>query len=278
MDIAGLSGIIEQVKRAVFRIVSFRRLSAAGGNPMDVVAVIAVICAYVIKGMCGYANTLVFSTIMSFTANNINISPLELIQGYPSNILISWQERKSISPKVCIPLSVFVILGSIPGAIILKNADTQLLKVLFGLVVAAVGIEMFFREYQKEHKKTSPVILAVIGILSGILCGLFGIGALLAAYVSRTTENNSQFKGNMCVVFLVENTFRIILYSVTGILTPVIFKSALLLLPFMLIGLAAGIFLSKKISEKIVKKIVIILLVLSGLSLVINNIGAIRLP
>lgn len=244
---------------------------------MDLVAVIAVICAYVIKGMCGYANTLVFSSIMSFSANNINISPLELIQGYPSNILISWQERKSISPKVCIPLSVLVILGSIPGAIFLKNGNTQLLKILFGLVVAAVGIEMFFREYQKEQKKTSPVVMAIIGILSGVLCGLFGIGALLAAYVSRTTENNSQFKGNMCIVFLVENTFRIILYSVTGILTPEIFRSALLLLPFMLAGLIIGIYLSKKVREKIVRKIVIILLILSGLSLVINNIGVFRL-
>lgn len=239
---------------------------------MGITAIIAVICAYIIKGMCGYANTLVFSTIMSFTTNNINISPLELIVGYPSNILIAWKERKAVSAKVCIPLSVLVILGSIPGALFLKNGNTQLIKVVFGLAVVLVGIEMFAREFLKEKKKTSPVTLAFIGIISGVLCGLFGIGALLAAYVSRTTENTSQFRGNICVVFIVENTFRIILYTFTGIITLQIFKSALLLMPFMLVGLLTGMLLTKIASEKLIKNVMIILLVLSGFSLIITNV------
>ena len=242
------------------------------GEKMEITAIIAVICAYIIKGMCGYANTLVFSTIMSFTTSNINISPLELIVGYPSNFLIAWKERKEVSAKVCIPLSILVILGSIPGALFLKNGNSQLVKVVFGLVVVLVGIEMFAREFLKEKKKTSPVILAFIGIISGVLCGLFGIGALLAAYVSRTTENTSQFRGNICVVFIVENTFRIILYTVTGIITLQIFKNSLLLMPFMLVGLITGMLLTKIVSEKMIKNIVIILLVLSGLSLIITNV------
>ncbi|MEI8200017.1 MAG: sulfite exporter TauE/SafE family protein [Eubacteriales bacterium] len=240
---------------------------------MDIVAVIAVLCAYLVKGMCGFANTLVFSTIMSFKANNIMISPIELIVGYPSNILIAWKERKSISAKICIPLSALVILGSIPGALFLKNGNTQLIKLLFGVVVVFIGLEMFFREFQKGKEKTSPVILIILGILSGILCGLFGIGALLAAYVSRTTENSSAFKGNICIVFLVENSFRIILYSVIGIVDFEILKNALMLFPFMLIGLFAGMFLSKSVSERIVKNTVIILLIFSGISLIINSIS-----
>lgn len=243
---------------------------------MYIIAVIAVLCAYLVKGMCGFANTLVFSTIMSFTTDNITISPIELIVGYPSNILIAWKERKAISAKICFPLSVLVILGSIPGALFLKNGNTQLIKLLFGFVVVFIGMEMFFREFQKGKEKTAPAILIILGVLSGILCGLFGIGALLAAYVSRTTENSSAFKGNICIVFMVENSFRIILYSVIGIINFEIFKNALLLFPFMLIGLFAGMFLAKVVSEKIVKNIVIILLILSGLSLIINSISVFR--
>jgi len=240
---------------------------------MEIITVIAVFCAFIVKGMCGFANTLVFSTIMSFSTNNVSISPLEVIVGYPSNIVMAWKERKSISVGTCIRLSVFVILGSIPGAIFLKNGNTEFIKVLFGLTVILVGIEAFFREYQKEKSKTSPAVLAVIGIVSGLLCGLFGIGALLAAYVSRTTENSSQFRGTICVVFLVENTFRIILYTITGIITFEIFKSAVVLIPVMLIGLVAGMILANIVDEKIVKKGVIVLLILSGISLIINNLS-----
>lgn len=234
-------------------------------------AIVAVLLAYIVKGMSGFANTLVFSSIMSYTSNNIHITPVELIVGYPTNLFIAWKERKDISAKVCIPLSVLVILGSIPGALFLKNGDTQLIKSLFGFAIVFIGIEMLLRERQEAKRKSSKLLLVIIGIVSGILCGLFGIGAFLVAYISRTTENQNQFRGNICVVFFVENTFRIILYSMTGILNMSIVSDALLLTPFMIIGLSFGILLSKKTSDQLVKKIVIVLLIISGISLIINN-------
>ncbi|MBS6194741.1 MAG: sulfite exporter TauE/SafE family protein [Clostridiales bacterium] len=238
---------------------------------MDLWMIVAALCAYLVKGMCGFANTLVFSTILSFHTSNIQISPLELILGYPSNIVIAWRERKALSARIYVPVSVMVIAGSIPGVYLLKNGNVQWIKLLFGIVVTGLGIEMLVREHRKKKRKTSPGKLAVIGILSGLLCGLFGIGALLAAYISRTTEDNSSFRGNLCVVFLVENTFRIILYGVTGILTKNLMIQALSLFPVMLTGLISGLWLSHQTGEKLIKKISIFFLILSGLSLTINQ-------
>lgn len=239
---------------------------------MITVTAIAVICAYIIKGMCGFANTLIFSTIMSFTTSNINISPIDLIIGYPSNIYIAWKERKGISMQIFLPLTVMVVIGMIPGVLLLSKGDVRFIKILFGVVITLIAIEMFFRERQKRRKKPSKILLFLIGVISGLLCGLFGIGALLAAYAGRTTQNQNQFKGNLCIVFAIENTIRIVLYILTGILNLVILKKAVLLLPFMVIGLVVGIFLSNKSSEKFIKNAVIILLIFSGVSLILNNI------
>lgn len=233
--------------------------------------ILATICAFFIKGLCGFANTLVFSTILSFGNNNINISPVELILGYPTNIIVTWKERKSIDWKVCLPLAALVLLGNLPGIFLLKNADTQLVKIVFGFVIIGIGLEMFFREKQRRKLKQSKLVLGFIGILSGILCGLYGIGALLAAYIGRVTDNSSSFKANICFVFIAENTFRIIMYGVMGILTPEIFKQAVILVPFMLLGLFLGMRSSKILDEKIVKKLVIIMLIVSGGALVWNN-------
>ena len=41
----------------------------------------AAILAYFIKGLCGFANTLVFTTLLSFGHSNISISPVELLLG-----------------------------------------------------------------------------------------------------------------------------------------------------------------------------------------------------
>ena len=174
------------------------------------------------------------------------------------------------SPKL-FPLAALVLVGSIPGAFLLKHVDARAVKVLFGVVVAALGAEMFSREYSKKRLRSSKIVLAIIGVTAGVLCGLFGVGALLAAYVSRVTEDGGSFKANISAVFIVDNTFRIVLYSALGLLTFDTLKTALLLLPFALAGLFLGMKCSSRMNESLVKKITSILLVLSGISLILKN-------
>ena len=235
--------------------------------------IIATLVAFFIKGLCGFANTLIFNGILRYTANNINISPLEVVLGYPSNIILVWKERKSLNWKIWLPLTVLVVAGSIPGIFLLKHTDAGLLKVIFGIAVIIIGIEMLFREMKSSNGKSggSKIILVLIGIISGLLCGLYGVGALLAAYVSRVSENSHEFKANICVVFVVENTIRIILYAATGILTLAVLKQVVILIPFMLAAVFLGMKSSSVLNEKVIKKIVIVLLILSGIVLIINN-------
>lgn len=232
---------------------------------------IATIAAFFVKGLCGFANTLVFTTILSFENNNVNISPVELFLGYPTNIILAWKERRSIQWKICLPLALLVIAGSIPGILFLKNADTTVIKIIFGFVIILIGLEMLLREFRPGKIKQSSIVLGVIGVLSGLLCGLYGIGALLGAYVSRVTDDSHAFKANICIVFLVENTLRIVLYTLWGIVTWEILKQAVILLPLMLVGLALGMWSSKLLPEKIVKRAVVIMLMISGLALILNS-------
>ena len=215
-------------------------------NPEMILWFIAAFTAYFVKGLCGFANTLIFSTILSFGAANA-------------------------STKVYLPLAILVLAGSIPGALILKNVDVRSIKLVFGFVVIALGMEMFTREFRKNRACASKLVLAIIGITAGMLCGLFGVGALLAAYVSRVTETNSSFKANISAVFIVDNTFRIILYKALGLLTLGTVKAVLLLIPFALLGLFTGMKCCGHMNEKNVRKITTVLLILSGISLVLKN-------
>lgn len=233
--------------------------------------IVATLCAFFIKGLCGFANTLVFTTILTFTNANVNISPVELLLGYPTNVILAWRERRSIQWRMCLPLIALVIAGSIPGALFLKNADTTIVKAIFGGVILVIGGEMLLREFRAKEAKQSRLLLAVIGVLSGLLCGLYGVGALLGAYMGRVTQDSSSFKGNICTVFLAETTFRIGLYSIWGILTADVLRQTALLLPFMLLGLWGGMYCAGKLNEKLVKKIVIVMLMVSGVALIFNS-------
>ena len=187
------------------------------------------------------------------------------------NIILTWKNRKQLDYKVYLPLELLILVGSIPGAILLKNVNVQSLKIVFGVFVILVAIEMLLREYRPTKMKDSKILLGIIGILSGLMCGLFGIGALLAAYVTRVTSTTDEFKANMSAVFIVENTVRIIFYCIIGVITLSSLKQSFMLMPFMLVGLFSGIKCAEYFDKKMVKKLVIVLLIISGAVLVIKN-------
>jgi uncharacterized membrane protein YfcA len=233
--------------------------------------ILATIAAYFVKGLCGFANTLVFTTVLSFGTANASISPIDLVLGYPTNLILTWKNRNRLDWKVWLPLSVLVLMGSVPGALLLKNADVRSIKLIFGLVVAALGTEMLLKKDGRQRRSAPKLLLALIGVAAGVLCGLFGVGALLAAYVSRVTDSGDAFKANISAVFIVDNTFRLILYSFLGLLTLDTVKLALLLLPLGLASLLLGIWCSRHMKEAPVRKATAALLVLSGLSLILKN-------
>ena len=233
--------------------------------------IFATFTSYIIKGLSGFANTMIFTAMLSFGSVNANISPVDLLLGYPANAILTWKNRKSLDPKVFIPLSAMVLAGSIPGSFLLKNVDASAIKVVFGVMIILLGSEMYLRERHPGKMKNSKIVLAVIGVIAGVLCGLFGVGALLAAYVSRVTDNGSGFKANISMVFLVESTFRIGLYIALKILTMEIFCHTLMLFPFSLLGLWIGMKCSSKMDDRIIKRLIVILLIVSGISLIVTN-------
>ena len=237
--------------------------------------ILAAFCAFFVKGLCGFANTLVFDTILGFGVNNVNISPVELILGYPANITLVYKNRKHINKNIVIPLIIVVILGSIPGAIVLRYVNANIVKMIFGVMVTLVGINMMYREYKPSAGKSHKVFDIVIGILAGAMCGMFGVGVLLAAFVSRVTKTSAEFKANLSLVFIAENTFRFITYIFLGVMTFDSLIKAICLVPVMIIGLWVGMKAGDIMDEKLIKKLVIIFLIISGIAMIVNNMNII---
>ncbi len=233
--------------------------------------VVATFLAYFVKGLCGFANTLVFDGVMGLSADISAVTPTEVFLSYPANMIMAFKERKRINWKLCIFMAVLIVAGGIPGAWFLKNASGTIVRVICGLVIAALGIEMLFREKSRITFKNSRAGMVLFGLICGVMCGAYGIGAILGAYLTRTSGDTHEFKANLNMVFTFENTFRIINYFLMGLLTLEAFIRALYLLPVMVAGIFAGMFTSKFLNEAIAKKVVICVLILSGAVLAISN-------
>lgn len=229
--------------------------------------------AYFVKGITGFGNTLVMSPLFSFFTTNKLITPVDLLLGLPANAVMAYRERRHINLKIVLPLTLMLIAGIIPGVFFLKAGNDRVLKAILGLAVVATGAEMLLRKPAGEGKhKASPAFLTAIGVISGVLCGMYGIGAMLVAYISRTTDSMGAFRANLCFVFLMENLCRLAIYSFSGIMTGEALWLSLLLLPAAALGLFIGMKVNPRLKPEAVKKAVIALMAISGTALFITNI------
>ncbi|MBR6668337.1 MAG: sulfite exporter TauE/SafE family protein [Clostridia bacterium] len=231
---------------------------------------LAVLVGYFVKGVAGIGNTLVVTSAMSYTRTNAEITPVELLLCIPTNLVVTWVYRKHINWKLAVAPLCMVLIGDILGVLLLKNVDVTAMKMVFGVVLILLSVEQLWRELRgKPGKAAHPALMLALGISAGVLCGMFGVGALLAAYLSRVTTDDMTYKGTMSVIFTVENAFRIVAYSVTGLLTTASLINAAMLLPFMGAGLFLGIRLSSRMNARTMRIIIGAMLLISGVPLLL---------
>jgi uncharacterized membrane protein YfcA len=198
---------------------------------------------------------------------------VELLLCVPTNLAVTWVYRKHINWKLAIAPMCMVLAGDILGVLLLKNVDVTAMKAVFGVVLILLSVEQLWRELRgKPGKSAHPALMLALGISAGVLCGMFGVGALLAAYLSRVTTDDMTYKGTMSVIFTVENAFRIVAYSVTGLLTTASLINAAMLLPFMGAGLFLGIRLSSRMNARTMRIIIGVMLLISGVPLLMAGV------
>ena len=230
----------------------------------------AALAGYFVKGVAGIGNTLVVTSLMAYTRTNAEITPVELLLCVPTNLAVTWVYRRHINWKLAVAPLCMVLAGDFLGVLLLKNVDVTAMKMIFGVVLMLLSVEQLWREWRgKPGKSGHPALMLTLGISAGVLCGMFGVGALLAAYLSRVTTDDQTYKGTMSVIFTVENFFRIAAYSAAGLLTRASLLNAAMLLPFMALGLFLGIRLSSRMNARTMRIIIGVMLLFSGVPLVL---------
>lgn len=234
---------------------------------------LVVLAAYFIKGITGFGNTLVMAPLFSFVVSNRFTTPVDLLISIPTNAWLVWKNRASINFRTVLPLSIMLLAGVIPGIMLLKTGNDLVLKLVLGIVIVALGIEMLYRKppEQTVGGKSNKALLAVIGLVSGVLAGMYGISAFLVAYISRTSTDRSQFRANLCSLFLVDNIFRLIWYSAAGIMTAEITRFTVFVAPAVVLGMYLGTKVDTGLKEDTVRKATIYLLIISGALLLVKS-------
>ena len=236
---------------------------------------ISTFLAFTVKGLVGFGDPLLFTPLLSVYMPNSLITPVFAPVSPFLNVGLVWKNRKYFKAKIVIPIAIFNMLGIIPGTFLLKFGSPQWLKLLAGLVIIAMGIEMLTRK-EAPTGKQNPLARSLAAFFSGMMAALFGMNMLILAYMERFTTSREDFRANACFVLFVENIFRLIMFTSQGLFTAESLKMTLIVFPAAVVGMKFGGFLDRKVSDGLSRKFLIYVFILGGISTAIY--ALIQLP
>jgi len=236
--------------------------------PLEVLVSVPLIAlaAYIILGISGFGSALVSIPLLIHVLPFRVVIPLVVLADFFGSALQGFRLRDHADRVDLAYVVPFSLLGIVAGAALLAWLPIGALLWALGIFVTGFGLYRLLAA--PGLHRASPRWGMLAGLCGGVLGGSLGIGGpVYAAYMSMRTDDPARFRSNLSVIFLFSTAGRIAIYLLSGLLLQ---KTIWWCLPLMLASLHAGLSIGHRIQHKLsrgqVQRLIAMLLVASGAS------------
>ena len=199
--------------------------------------------------------------------------PTVAILGSMITAVILFKERKSLSTKSNVALSVSGIVGTPLGTYLLLVLNSDVMKVFVGSVVVVTAIALFLGFKRTVGRMTVSSVF--VGLASGLLSGSTSMGGPpVILFFANQEMKKKMFKANLAAYFTVLNLATMGSFILSGLLNFGVFIYSLTFVPSLALGGVTGILLEQRLREKSFRKIVLILMIIAGLISIVVSFSA----
>jgi uncharacterized membrane protein YfcA len=251
---------------------TFWNLMFETGTLLIVAGVILV--ASTVKGLTGFGFALTSLPLLSIFIAPKTAVPLITICSVFLDGYTLYDARVHVQYKEIITLVVSGITGMIIGTYFLVSLDSQIIRLVIGVVTVLFTIASFMgvkREIQNTRLASIPV-----GLLSGILGGSMSIsGPPIVLFFNNQNVEKKVFRANLIAYFFCLYVATVPAYFYGNLITVELLQSSAVMVPVMFIGATMGIRLSKKLNETVFKRITLLLILITGVMAILTAVGII---
>lgn len=193
---------------------------------------------------------------------------LLLLVNLPVEMAIVWSSRKVLRWQGLLLILGGIVVGILLGAWILTFGTPVILLGILGLflVVSGSGFALLPR---MKPRNIAGWWEPAIGVIAGILAGLFGTGGPPVIYFYQLKGTKKAiFRGNLMAIFLFMGLVRIPTYTLTGLITIPRLWAALALFPVVMFGALLGQKVHLKMEEITFRRVVGTALAVIGVILI----------
>ena len=229
---------------------------------------LVVFVAAAIQGVLGFGGALIAMPLLVALVGVQTATPAFALIGTLATLLNAIRWRAHVTLGDLVQLVIPAALGIPIGVLFLARVDSAIVTRTLGVIL------ILYAAYNLLGWAVPPLrhrIWAIAaGFSSGILNGAFNTGGppvILFANARGWTAD--RFRGNLQTYFLLTSFFTLTSHALTGHFTPVVWRTALIGVPALLVGQLLGVGLCRYLNPDAFRRVVLVFLLLLGAQLLI---------
>jgi len=169
-------------------------------------------------------------------------------------------------------LLIGVVAGTVLGAQLLNRLDPRVLSITVGVISLVFAIAAWGERIPVVSLRAQRYAGPLIGLSSGILGGTTGIFApMIAAYVHSLRLDKRAFVFWLTAAFLIGGLVQTASYYALGLYSPRLLSYAVVTFIPVTVGTWLGFWIQDRLPAETFRRLVLVLVVVSGLNLVIRQ-------
>jgi uncharacterized protein len=243
-------------------------------SALQVMAVAAIVFgAFVVRGTSGFGAGMVAMPLLVFVVPIHTAVPMTGLLAFILFIFLSIRDRHDVvweELKLLIPTT---ILGVVAGALLFKNLDSALLLRLLGAFIIGFALYVLaVHHFGLPQVRCSRRWAPPVGFAGAAVDTMFGGGGgtLVVVYMHMRGIGTAQFRATVAVLWFFEMIARLAGYALSGYYTVSTLLLAALVLPVVWAGTYLGEHIGNRISQKTFSRVLAVMLLLSGVSVLLK--------
>ena len=226
--------------------------------------------AYVIFGISAFGAAMFTVPSLSYFFPLEFVLPLCVLLDVSASLALGSRFSRDADRGELKWMAPFSLAGAVAGVTALVTLPQQATIAAFGLFLCSYGLYSLYAGVPQIGIARHPWAV-VSGFCGGATGTLFGVGAPpYAIYLSRRLPDKTVLRATLSNMVLLSTSIRALVFFVGGLLLLDRVIGALLLLPFALGGIWIGHRIQLKASREALLRVISVLLLLIGASLIIK--------